>query len=90
MAQVTNVNILSINVFNTRLLWLMVVLIIITMLNGSVGTLAYLPGKQCRLLSFLEKQEVFRRTNECLELIAGTPNLGLKTIRQMPAIFSHW
>ena len=68
----------------------MVVLIIMTMLNGSDGTLAYLPGKQCRLLSFQEKKEGFKRTNECSELIAGTLNLGLKTIRQMPAIFSHW
>ena len=36
------------------------------------------------------KKEGFKRTNECSELIAGTLNLGLKTIRQMPAIFSHW
>ena len=52
---------LSINVFNTRLLSLMVVLIIMTMLNGSVGTLAYLPGKQCRLLSFQEKKKRKKR-----------------------------
>ena len=36
------------------------------------------------------KKEGFKRTNECSELIAGTLNLGLKTIRQMSAIFSHW
>ena len=36
-----------------------------------------------------KKKEGFKRTNEYSELIAGTLNLGLKTIRQMPAIFSH-